>query len=106
MGIASLHPSYDLLAETPAQRRHHAGKLKGARPAQTDPAAARRAVEERTGRASARTDGIFEPARSVSGFNFQITVVNSLRHCRARPGNPSSSHKACCEEKMDARIKS
>ena len=39
--------------------------LQGARPAQADPAAARRAAEERAGRASVRAAGVFEPARSL-----------------------------------------
>src|SRR5712664_1385649 len=37
-------------------------------------------------------------------FNFQTTAVNSLRHCRARPGNPSSS-KMVLRRLMDARVK-
>src|SRR5712664_4081315 len=37
-------------------------------------------------------------------FNFQTTAVNSLRHCRARPGNPSSS-KMILRRLMDARVK-
>src|SRR6266496_1865060 len=36
--------------------------------------------------------------------NFQIAAVNSLRHCRARPGNPSSS-KMVLRRLMDARVK-
>jgi len=43
----------------------NAGNAEGARPAQADPAAARRAVEERAGRASVRAAGVFEPARGV-----------------------------------------
>ena len=39
--------------------------LQGARPAQADPAAARRAAEERAGRAPVRAAGVFEPARGV-----------------------------------------
>src|SRR5712664_1890501 len=37
-------------------------------------------------------------------FNFQTAGVNSLRHCRARPGNPSSS-KMVLRRLMDARVK-
>ena len=40
--------------------------LQGARPAQTDPAAARRAAQERAGRASVRAAGVLEPARGLS----------------------------------------
>ena len=53
------------LAETAAQRGHDAGNAARTRPAQTDPAAARRAVEERAGRASVRAAGVFEPQGSV-----------------------------------------
>ena len=35
---------------------------------------------------------------------FQTAAVNSLRHCRARPGNPSSS-KMVLRRLMDARVK-
>src|ERR1700682_3412301 len=38
------------------------------------------------------------------GINFQTAAVNSLRHCRARPGNPSSS-KMVLRRLMDARVK-
>ncbi len=56
------------LAEAPAQRGHDAGNAEGARSAQADPAAARRAAEERAGRASVRAAGVFEPERGVRGF--------------------------------------
>ena len=54
------------LAQAAAERGHHAGNAEGARSAQADPAAARRAPEERAGRASVRAAGIPEPPRSVS----------------------------------------
>ncbi len=54
------------LAQAAAQRGHHAGNAAGARPAQADPAAAWRAVEERAGRASVRAAGVFESAGSVA----------------------------------------
>jgi hypothetical protein len=38
------------------------------------------------------------------GLNFQTAAINSLRHCRARPGNPSSS-KMLLRRLMDARVK-
>ena len=53
------------LAQAAAQRGHHAGNAEGARSAQADPAAARRAAQERTGRAPVRAAGVPQPARSV-----------------------------------------
>ena len=54
------------LAEAAAQRGHDAGNAQGARPAQADPAAARRAAEERAGRASVRAAGVPEPEGSLA----------------------------------------
>ncbi len=57
--------------------------LRGARPAQADPAAARRAPQERAGRASVRAAGVFEPARGVEGSNFKLSMS-----CPAKAGHP------------------
>ena len=56
------------LAEAAAERGHDAGDAARARPAQADPAAARRAAEERAGRAPVRAAGVPEPARGLSGL--------------------------------------
>src|SRR6185437_11976380 len=53
------------LAQAFVERGHHAGNAQGARSAQADPAAARRAPEKRAGRASVRATGVPEPARSL-----------------------------------------
>ncbi len=53
------------LAQAAAERRHHARNAQGARSAQADPAAARRAPEKRAGRAFVRTAGVPEPPGSV-----------------------------------------
>ena len=42
--------------------------------------------------------------RITSDSNFQTAAINSRRHCRARPGNPSSS-KMVLRRLMDARVK-
>src|SRR6202035_5094239 len=67
------------LAETAAQRGHDAGNAQGTRSAQADPAAARRAVEERAGRAPVRAAGVSLPPRGVRGFGFQTAERSSLR---------------------------
>ncbi len=48
-------------------------------PAKTDPAAARRAVEERAGRASVRAAGVLEPARA--GVSQRLTSERSQTRC-------------------------
>src|ERR1019366_4821649 len=48
------------LAETPAQRGYDPGNAEGARSEKADPAAARRAAEERAGRAFVRAAGVPE----------------------------------------------
>ena len=53
------------LAQAAAERGHHPGNAAGARSAQADPAAARRAAQERTGRAPVRAAGLPQPARSI-----------------------------------------
>ncbi|MFK4722449.1 MoxR-like ATPase [Bradyrhizobium niftali] len=55
------------LAEAAAQRGHERRAAPRTRPAQADPAAARRAAQERAGRAFVRAAGVLEPTGSVGG---------------------------------------
>jgi hypothetical protein len=57
------------LAQAALERGHDAGNAQGARPAKADPATARRAIEERAGRALVRAAGVFEPKGSVTSFS-------------------------------------
>ena len=54
-------------------RRSQRRAAEVARPAQADPAAARRALEERAGRAPVRAAGIFEPEGSVTAYFLAAT---------------------------------
>src|SRR5207249_2570271 len=59
----AIHLRVARLAQAADGRRHRPGDLARARPEKADPAAARRAVEERAGRAPVRAAGVYGAAR-------------------------------------------